>query len=129
MEYEQLNLFKQIEEKRNVKIYKSVDIYKSIEKEIDKFGVDSYYEKTFRDKTCTFKEISEKLYELKDYKQYLNELYVELKKYYREVVDDYKFGKRGIAKRENVIIVYSEKSIGPIYCLKMMKSIIQKEEI
>ena len=115
---EQINLFEEIARK------KEKDIYASIKLVVDENGIDRYYKKFLTDRTYNFHEIETKLYRLQNYDKYLNKLYEELKRYFKEVKDDYETGKIGIAKREKVIIIYQERSVEPAYCLTMLKNFI-----
>ena len=65
---------------------------------VDEYGIDRYYKKFLTDRTYNFHEIETKLYRLQNYDKYLNKLYEELKRHFKEVKDDYETGKIGIAK-------------------------------
>ncbi len=117
---QQINLFSEIKLKRDK------DVYASIEAIVDEYGIDRYYKKFLTNRTYNFHEIENKLYRLPNYDRYLNKLYEELKKYFKEVDDDYNVGKIGIAKREKIIILYSKRSVGPTYCLSMLKKFIKE---
>ena len=115
---QQISLFEPIKEK---------NVYNLIKKVVDEYGVDRYYRKFLTDRTYTFYEIETKLCKLQNYENYLDKLYEELKKHFKEVDDDYNLGKKGIAKREKVIILYQERSVGPIYCLSMLKECLEEK--
>lgn len=116
---QQINLFEEIKKKNEKNIYASI---KSV---TDEYGIDRYYKKFLTNRTYNFYEIETRLYKLQNYDKYLSELYEELRKYFKEVNDDYNFGKIGIAKRKKVIIIYQERSVEPAYCLSMLKNFIK----
>lgn len=120
---QQINLFEELEKRK--------DIYKEIKKVVDKYGVDRYYKKYLTDRTYNFNEIKTALYKLRNYDEYLEVLFNELKKYFKEIkVDDknyYKPGQEAVAKDKRAIIIHKDNVVGPVYCLKMTRKYLEEE--
>lgn len=96
------------------------------------YGIDDLYIKSC--KGCPFKTIHENLSKNKNYTVYLSEVYNELLKYISEgdPYDDF-YNRTGIpsiqlSKEHDCIFIYDIKSVGPIYCLEMIKNNLLESE-
>ena len=96
-----------------------IDSIKNNLKEYD--YIDKYYIDNFRSKQATFWNIYNKLSKLPKYQEYVDKLYEELKKYFKELtITIVNFKVYGIEKRSENITIYQPGSSSPAYCLEMI---------
>lgn len=111
----------------------SSTIKEKIINNLEKYGIDIIYQ-NLKEGSYTFLEIYELLSKDTNFIYYLNELAKELKKYLIEsdAYEDFLNKKQcsSFTKNENCIIVYNfkEKSVGPIYCAKMLNDTLFEKE-
>ena len=113
--------------------YKLNTIKENILKKLNDYGIDQLYEKNFKDKTHTLFEIKNTLRISKNYKTYLQELAIELKKYLRlsdNIYQEFYEHKKDKSFQliDEAIIIRTSNTIGPIFCVSMIKNEIFEME-
>ena len=96
-----------------------IDSIKNNLKEYD--YIDKCYIENFGGKQAILWRIYDKLSKLPKYQEYIDKLYEELKKYFKELtITTFNFKVYGIEKRSENITIYQPRSQGPAYCLEMI---------
>lgn len=103
------------------------NIFDEIKEKTKKYDIDNIYISNFKSKDCLIKEIGEYLEKQSNYKEYINMLYNELKRYIPEINIDECLSKVGICWLNNSIRISQKRKCYSIWCLEMLDKEIFEE--